>query len=72
MPKLENIIGMSNILSTHNTVVDNTPISCCKYFYFKDTIQQHSTMNNLSLSKVYNIPNSSLKVPNYKTNEEKY
>ena len=67
--KLEDIIKMSNILFTHNTVNNNTPVIFRKYFDFKEMNHQHSLTNNLG--NVYSIPKGSLQLPIYKTNSGK-
>ena len=69
MLKLEDIMKMSNILFTQNTVNSNIPIIFKKYFDFKEMNHQRSLINNLDIA--CSISEVSLQLQLCKTNSGK-
>ena len=60
--KLTDIIRSYNILFTHSTLNNKSPIIFKKYFTFKMTAHRHFSQNTQ-----FNIPKGSLEIPLYKT-----
>ena len=67
--KLPDIIKTSNIIFTHNTINNKSPIVFKNYFKTKQTHHQHMTTNNPNSE--YSIPKGSLEIPDYKTKSGK-
>ena len=61
--KLSDIIKLSNIVFTHNTINKKSPTTFNNYFKIKQTKHQHNTTNNPNSE--YSIPKGSLELPNY-------
>ena len=61
--KLPDIIKLSNIVFTHNTINKKSPTTFSNYFKIKQTKHQHNTTNNPNSE--YSIPKGSLELPNY-------
>ena len=62
--KLQDIIVMSNIIFTHKTLNNKTPVIFNDYFKIKTSLHQHNTINNLNT--IYSTPKGFLDIP--KTN----
>ena len=63
--KLTDIISLNNILFTHNTLNNNTPIIFKDYFKFKEVRHEHQTINRIN--STYSIPEGSLELPTFRT-----
>ena len=67
--KLTDIVKLSNIIFTHDTINGKSPSIFENYFTFHKINHQHETVN--SLNSIYSLPTGSLELPIYRTESGK-
>jgi hypothetical protein len=67
--KLTDVVKLNNILFTHNTINNKSPMIFNNFFIHKQTTHQHLTTNRIN--SAYSTPKGSLEIPNFNTNSGK-
>ena len=67
--KLTDIVKLSNIIFTHDTINGKSPSIFENYFTFHKINHKHETVN--SLNSIYSLPTGSLELPIYRTESGK-